>query len=73
MKAAAVVGIVLIVIGVVSLVYGGIVYKEEETIVQLGPLEVQAEQKRKFPISEVASGAMIAGGIVLLVLGLSRR
>lgn len=73
MRAAAIVGIILIVIGVVSLVYGGIVYKEEETIVQLGPIEVQTEQKRKFPISEVASGIMIAGGVVLLVLGLGRR
>jgi len=73
MRVAIIVGVILIVIGVASLVYGGITYKEKETIVKFGPVEVTAEEKRKFPISEVAAGAMVAGGVVLLVLGLSRR
>lgn len=73
MRVAMIVGIILIVIGVISLVYGGITYNKKETIVQLGPVEVTAEEKRKFPISEVAGGAMIAGGVVLVILGMNRR
>lgn len=73
MRVAIIIGVILIVVGVISLVYGGFTYKEKETVVQLGPVEVTAEEKRKFPISEVASGAMIAAGVILLVLGLSRR
>ncbi|MGH2361064.1 MAG: DUF3185 domain-containing protein [bacterium] len=73
MKATLIVGIALMVFGIVALAVGGFTYTEKESVVQLGPLEVTAQEKKKFPISPAAAGVMIAGGLVLVVVGASRR
>ncbi|MGH2425192.1 MAG: DUF3185 domain-containing protein [bacterium] len=73
MKATLIVGIALMVLGIVALAVGGFTYTEKESVVQLGPLEVTAQEKKKFPISPAAAGVMIAGGLVLAVVGASRR
>jgi len=72
-KATMIVGIALMVLGIVALGLGGFTYTEKESVVQLGPLEVTAQEKKKFPISPAAAGVMIAGGLVLAVVGASRR
>jgi len=72
-KATLIVGIALMVLGIVALAVGGFTYTEKESVVQLGPLEVTAQEKKKFPISPAAAGVMIAGGLVLAVVGASRR
>ena len=73
MRPIAIIGILLIAAGIVSLAYGGFTYTKEKTIVKVGPLEVQAEQKRRFPISPLAGGIMVVGGLVLVVLGWNAR
>ena len=73
MKATMIVGIALMVLGIVALGLGGFTYTEKESVVQLGPLEVTAQEKKKFPISPAAAGVMIAGGLVLAVVGATRR
>lgn len=73
MRAIAVVGIVLIVAGVVSLAYGGFTYTKQETVVKLGPLEVQAEERKRFPISPLAGGVMVVGGLILVAIGWNAR
>lgn len=73
MKATMIVGIALMVLGIVALGLGGFTYTEKESVVQLGPLEVTAQEKKKFPISPAAAGVMIAGGLVLAVVGANRR
>lgn len=73
MKATMIVGIALMVLGIVALGLGGFTYTEKESVVQLGPLEVTAQEKKRFPISPAAAGVMIAGGLVLAVVGASRR
>ena len=46
MKAtSAIVGIVLVVIGVVALAYGGISYTREKTVIDLGTIESRAETR----------------------------
>ena len=72
MRAIAVVGFILIIVGIVSLAYGGFTYTKEETVVKVRPLEVQAEQKPRFPIAPLAGGIMVVGGLVLVVIGWKR-
>jgi len=72
-KATLIVGIILVVLGIVSLALGGFTYTEKESVVQVGPLEVTAQEKKKFPISPAAAGAMVAVGLILVVVGASRR
>lgn len=73
MRAIAIIGIILLLAGVIALAYGGFPYKERQTEVQIGPLTVTAEERRTFPISPLAGAVMVAGGLVLLILGLEGR
>ncbi|MGH9159435.1 MAG: DUF3185 domain-containing protein [Vicinamibacteraceae bacterium] len=69
MKAATLVGIALVIIGVVALAYGGITYTREETVVDVGPLEAEAETQERIPLPPVLGGLALVGGIVLIVVG----
>ncbi len=73
MRIALVVGIICIVFGVVALAYGGFTYTTRERVVEVGPIEVTTKEKRTFPISPVGGAALLAGGIVLVVLGARGR
>ena len=44
MKPAGIIGIILIVIGILALVYGGITYTEREKVLDLGPIQATAEK-----------------------------
>jgi hypothetical protein len=64
-----IIGIVLIVIGVISLAIGGLSYTRRETIVDIGPIQATAERKNTIPLPPLLGGLALAGGIVLLVMG----
>ena len=70
MKIAAV---VLIVLGVISLAYGGISYTREKKVVDLGPLQASTKTRETIPLPPVLGAAAIAGGIVLLVVSSRKR
>jgi uncharacterized membrane protein HdeD (DUF308 family) len=71
MKPAVVIGVILIVIGVVSLAYQGISYTSKEKVVDLGPLKVETEREKTIPLPPVVGVAALVGGVLLVVL--SRR
>lgn len=66
-------GIVLIVLGVVGLAYGGITYTRRRDTVSLGPLSATVKQKETVPLSPLLSGIVLAAGVGLLVAGRKRR
>jgi hypothetical protein len=72
-KAATVVGILLVIIGVVALIYGGISYTKEETVLDIGPLEARTRTRETIPLPPLLGGLALAGGIVLLVVGARKR
>ena len=69
MKPAAIVGIILIIIGVISLVYGGFTYTKREKVLELGPIEATAEKQKTIPFPPVLGGICLVGGIVLVIIG----
>ena len=69
MKAATIVGILLIVLGVVSLTYQGITYTTREKIVDIGPIHATAEKEKTIPLPPVLGGLALAGGVALLIAG----
>ena len=73
MKSVAIVGIVLIVIGVVALAYQGITYTTKEKVVDLGPLKVEATKEKTIPLPPVLGVVAVAAGVVLLVVGARSR
>ena len=73
MKPAAIVGVLLIILGVVALAYGGFSFTthEKKKVVDLGPLQVDAtvEKQRSFPLPPILGVAALAGGVVLVIVG----
>jgi hypothetical protein len=67
------VGIVLIVIGLISLALGGISYTTKEKVVDIGPLEATAERHRTIPLPPLLGGLALAGGVVLLIAGSRKK
>jgi hypothetical protein len=64
-----IVGILLIVLGVIALAYGGISYTKREKVLDIGPLEATTETKETIPLPPVLGGLALVGGIALLIAG----
>jgi hypothetical protein len=64
-----IVGIVLIVVGLISLAYGGITYTSREKVLDIGPIEATAERERTVPMPPILGGVALVAGIGLLVMG----
>jgi uncharacterized membrane protein YidH (DUF202 family) len=60
------IGIVLIVLGLAGLAWGGFRYTTRETIVDLGPIRATRDRTRSVPLPPIAGAAAVIGGIVLL-------
>jgi hypothetical protein len=73
MKAATIIGIVLIVLGIVALVYKGIPTKSERDVVRVGPMETTVETRKVIEVPPVVAGLGIAGGVILVVIGLKKK
>ena len=69
MKAATIVGIALIILGVVAFAYQGITYTTPEKIIDLGPVQATVETTKTIPLTPLFGGLALVGGIVLLVVG----
>ena len=72
MNRTAIAGIVLILLGVAALAYQGITYTKRETVVDIGPVHATADREKTVPIPPVLGLVAVAGGVVLLVLGMRR-
>ena len=68
MKAATVVGIVLIIVGIVALAYQGISYTTKDKVVDLGPLKVEAKHEKTIPLPPIVGVAALIGGVVLVAV-----
>jgi hypothetical protein len=69
MKTAAVVGIFLIALGIVSLAYQGITYTTHKRVLDIGPVHATAEQHKTIPLPPILGGLALVGGVVLLASG----
>jgi uncharacterized membrane protein YidH (DUF202 family) len=73
MSARRGIGIVLIIIGVVALVWGGVFWTERETVLDAGPVEVQREDQEGIALPPVLGIIALVGGIILVALPSGRR
>lgn len=67
MKPGMIIGIILIVIGVAGFALGGFSFTKKEKVVDLGPIEATADDKKTVPISPLLAGIALVGGVVLVV------
>jgi drug/metabolite transporter (DMT)-like permease len=61
-------GFVLVTLGVIALVYGGISYNRQRTVLEVGSIKATATEHHTIPLSPIAGVAAIVGGLVLLVI-----
>ena len=73
MKPSAIAGVVLVVLGLVALIYGGITYTSRETVVDIGPIHATANRERTLPLPPIAGGVALAAGAALLVAASRQR
>jgi hypothetical protein len=73
MTAARIGGIILIVIGLVGLLWGGFSWTDEKTVVDIGPIEARAKEQKTIPVPPIVGGIALVAGIVLLVVPGRRR
>lgn len=64
-----IVGIVLIVVGLAALAYGGLTYTTRESVVDIGPIHASREKTHNIPLSPIAGALSLIGGVALLVMG----
>jgi hypothetical protein len=60
-------GVILVVLGLVGLVWGGITYTTQENIVDIGPIHASHEKTHDIPVPPIAGTVAVIGGIALLV------
>ena len=72
MKAVTLVGVAMIVLGVLALAYEGITYTTREKVVDLGPLKISADREKTLRVSPIIGALVLAGGVVLVVVGVRR-
>jgi hypothetical protein len=72
MKPAALVGVILIILGVVALAYQGITYTTHKKVLDIGPIQATKEEHKTIPLPPVLGGIALVGGIVLM-LGAGKR
>jgi uncharacterized membrane protein YidH (DUF202 family) len=64
-----VLGIVLIVVGLLALAFGGISWTKRETVVDIGPIQAETRKTETLPLPPIFGGVAVAAGIALIVVG----
>jgi hypothetical protein len=66
-------GVALVILGIVALVYGGIGYSRQTTILEVGGIKATATEHKLIPIAPVIGTIALIGGIALLLIPRARR
>jgi len=72
MKPTVIAAVLLMLLGVGALAYQGITYTSRDTVLDIGPIHATAEREHTLPLSPLLGIAAVAGGAVLLFVGVRR-
>jgi hypothetical protein len=73
MKPIMLIGIILIVLGVVVLLLQFITVTTHVNGMNIGPFKTSADAKTTIPVSPFLGALVLAGGIVLVIIGRKRK
>lgn len=62
-------GIILIVVGLIGLAWGGLTYTTREKVVDIGPIHASRDKNHTIPLPPMAGAVAFIGGVVLVVAG----
>ncbi len=73
MKFITMVGILLTAIGMISLIYPGITFTTREKVIEFGPIQAYKQRSKTIPLPRIMGVLAIAGGILLIVVGVRKK
>ena len=59
-------GIVLVIVGLVALIYGGISWTRKDTIVDAGPVQITKDKREGVAIPPLAGVVAVVAGVALI-------
>jgi len=62
-----IVGIILIVLGIAGVAYGGFSWTRQKTVLDAGPVTVKTDKRESLPIPPIVGAICLVGGVVLVV------
>ena len=60
------IGVMLIVLGLVGLAYGGFSYTKRDKIIDIGPIQATKTETKTIPLPPIAGAVALVGGILLV-------
>jgi drug/metabolite transporter (DMT)-like permease len=61
-------GLVLVIVGVLALLFGGVFWTDRDTLVDAGPVQITRDEREGFRIPPAFGIVAVIGGIVLFAL-----
>ena len=61
-------GFLLVIVGILALVYGGVSYNRQRTVLDVGPFKATATEQKNVPLSPIVGGILLVSGIALLIV-----
>jgi uncharacterized membrane protein YidH (DUF202 family) len=72
-KAATIVGILLIVLGIIGFAAGGVSFTHQKKDVDVGPVQLSHKETNTMPISPILSAVLLIAGVGLVVVGVRNK
>jgi hypothetical protein len=73
MKAATIIGILLIALGIIGFATGGLSFTHEKKDVDLGPVQISHKTQDTLPLSPILSTVSLLAGLGLVVVGVKSK
>jgi hypothetical protein len=68
MSARQIIGLSLVAIGMVILLWGGIFWRDRDTVINPGSLKVETSERKGVALPPILGGAVLIAGIVLVLM-----
>jgi len=62
-------GLILVVLGLIGLAWGGFTYTTRESVVDIGPIHATREKTHTVPLPPILGAVALIGGVALLIAG----
>jgi len=60
------IGVILIVVGLIGVAWGGFTYTTREKIIDVGPIQATQEKKHVVPFPPIVGALALIGGVILV-------
>ena len=73
MSAKRIVGLLLVVVGLVALLWGGVFWTDRDTLLDAGPVQITRDEREGFSVPPAVGILAVVAGIALLLIPERRK